>query len=59
MSKNERAVLAEFITAHPELRYVEIAQAHHLALSTICRIAQEFHIRRKTGPKLPNVAVEE
>jgi hypothetical protein len=51
MNKDQRRDLAEFIRATPQLTYCAFSDLTTLGYSTITLIAQEFQVRRKTGPK--------
>lgn len=51
MTKPERNELADYIKQHPESTYIEIAVETGLASSTIARIAAEFQVTRKPGPR--------
>jgi len=51
MTKDQRRDLATFIRTNPQMTYFDFAHMTNLGYSTITLIAQEFGIRRVTGPK--------
>jgi hypothetical protein len=51
MTREERAVVAQFIRDNPALSYQRIANLHHVHSATIRNVAAEFEISRPVGPK--------
>ena len=51
MTKEERSIVGQYIRTHVDNTHHQIADELGLSYSTICRIAQEFGVHRKTGPK--------
>jgi transposase len=55
MNKEERKKVADFIVAHEDLTYPQIANIIGCNYSTITRVAAEFDIRRPVGKRTAQV----
>jgi uncharacterized protein YerC len=51
MNREERKQLADYILNSPSKSYHVIANEKAVSVATVGRIAQEFSIKRPTGPK--------
>jgi transposase len=51
MTKDERKLIADYIRENESMSYHHVARHHNLSYTSITRIAAEFEIARKSGPK--------